>query len=171
MDAVWNWGPKVGGALWRTTEDVQDNYVSMSAIGFSQAGLSKYAAPGQWNDPDMLEIGNGGMTPDEYRTQMSLWSMLAAPLLASNDLKEMDTTTKRILMNKEVIAVDQDQLGIQGDRVRPPQTGKGLQARRQRQAPQSRLRRLTCSRCAESDMRRPVERPYSLPANPDGPIH
>jgi alpha-galactosidase len=69
----------------------------------------------------MLEIGNGGMTPDEYRTQMSLWAMLAAPLLAGNDLTRMDTTTKDILMNKEVIAVDQDRLGVQGRRIGPLQ--------------------------------------------------
>ncbi len=115
--AVWNWGPKVGGNLWRTTGDISDNYDRMSLIGFSQAGLAKYAAPGHWNDPDMLEVGNGRMKPDEYRTHMSLWAMLAAPLLAGNDLSKMDDTTKSILMNKEVIAVDQDALGVQGDRV------------------------------------------------------
>jgi alpha-galactosidase len=93
----------------------------MSLIGFSQAGLERFAGPGHWNDPDMLEIGNGGMTPDEYRTQMSLWAMLAAPLLAGNDLTRMDTTTKKILMNKEVIAVDQDRLGVQGRRIGPLQ--------------------------------------------------
>ncbi len=116
-DAVWSWGPKVGGNLWRTTGDISDNYRSMTMIGFSQAGLSKYAAPGHWNDPDMLEVGNGRMSPDEYRTHMSLWAMLAAPLLAGNDLSKMDDTTKSILMNKEVIAVDQDPRGVQGDRL------------------------------------------------------
>jgi alpha-galactosidase len=93
----------------------------MALIGFSQAGLEKFAGPGHWNDPDMLEVGNGGMKPDEYRTQMSLWAILAAPLIAGNDLTRMDETTKSILINKEVIAVDQDQLGIQGHRVGPPQ--------------------------------------------------
>lgn len=117
FDAVWNWGPKVGGNLWRTTGDINDSYDRMSVIGFAQAGLSKYAAPGHWNDPDMLEVGNGHMTPDEYRTHMSLWAILAAPLLAGNDLSKMDDTTQSILMNKDVIAVDQDSLGIQGDRV------------------------------------------------------
>ncbi len=117
VDAVWSWGPKVGANLWRTTGDISDNYDRMSVIGFAQAGLSKYAAPGHWNDPDMLEVGNGKMTPDEYRTHMSLWAMLAAPLLAGNDLSKMDETTKSILMNKDVIAVDQDRLGVQGDRV------------------------------------------------------
>ncbi|MEO6829280.1 MAG: glycoside hydrolase family 27 protein [Acidobacteriaceae bacterium] len=117
LDAVWNWGPSVGGNLWRTTGDIKDNYARMSMIGFRQAGLAKYAKPGHWNDPDMLEVGNGNMKPDEYRTHMSLWAMLAAPLLAGNDLSKMDDTTKSILMNKDVIAIDQDRLGIQGDRV------------------------------------------------------
>ncbi len=117
FDAVWNWGPKVGGNLWRTTGDISDSYDRMSVIGFAQAGLSRYAAPGHWNDPDMLEVGNGKMTADEYRTHMSLWAILAAPLLAGNDLSKMDDATKSILMNKDVIAVDQDSLGIQGDRV------------------------------------------------------
>ncbi|HET6215976.1 MAG TPA: glycoside hydrolase family 27 protein [Acidobacteriaceae bacterium] len=118
---VWTWGPSAGGNLWRTTDDIRDDYRSMSLIGFSQAGLERFAGPGHWNDPDMLEIGNGGMTPDEYRTQMSLWAMLAAPLLAGNDLTRMDTTTKSILMNKDVIAVDQDRLGVQGRRIGPLQ--------------------------------------------------
>ncbi|MGC1921998.1 MAG: glycoside hydrolase family 27 protein [Acidobacteriaceae bacterium] len=121
LGAVWQWGPQVGGNLWRTTDDIRDNYRSMSLIGFSQAGLEKYAGPGHWNDPDMLEIGNGGMTPDQYRTQMSLWAILAAPLLAGNDLSKMSATTESILMNKEVIAVDQDRLGIQGSRITPLQ--------------------------------------------------
>jgi alpha-galactosidase len=121
VGAVWEWGPEVGANVWRTADDIRDNYRSMALIGFSQAGLEKYAGPGHWNDPDMLEIGNGGMNADQYRTQMSLWAMLAAPLLAGNDLSKMDETTKSILMNKEVIAVDQDKLGTQGHRVGPPQ--------------------------------------------------
>ena len=114
FDSVWEWGAEVGGNLWRTTDDISDSFRSMALIGFSQAGLEKYAGPGHWNDPDMLEIGNGGMSADEYRTQMSLWAILAAPLLAGNDLSKMDETTKSILMNKEVIAVDQDSLGAAG---------------------------------------------------------
>jgi alpha-galactosidase len=121
VDSVWEWGPQVGGNMWRTTDDISDNYRSMALIGFSQAGLEKFAGPGHWNDPDMLEIGNGGMTADQYRTQMSLWAILAAPLLAGNDLSKMDEMTKSILLNKEVIAVDQDKLGIQGSRIGPPQ--------------------------------------------------
>ena len=67
-------GAEVGGNLWRTTGDIKDTYDRMSVIGFAQAGLSKYAEPGDWNDPDMLEVGNGHMKPDEYRTHMSLWA-------------------------------------------------------------------------------------------------
>ena len=122
MDSVWEWGAQVGGNLWRTTDDISDSFRSMALIGFSQAGLEKYAGPGHWNDPDMLEIGNGGMSADEYRTQMSLWAILAAPLLAGNDLSKMDETTKSILMNGEVIAVDQDAMGVQGFRLAPPQS-------------------------------------------------
>src|SRR5205085_6620352 len=110
-DAVWKWGPEVGGNLWRTTGDIGDRYASMSQIGFSQAGLARYAAPGHWNDPDMLEVGNGGMNADEYRTHMSLWAMLAAPLLAGNDLSTMSPETIGLLTNKEVIAIDQDAAG------------------------------------------------------------
>jgi alpha-galactosidase len=107
----------VGGNLWRTTGDINDTWDRMADIGFGQLGLAKYAAPGHWNDPDMLEVGNGGMTDTEYRAHMSLWSILAAPLLAGNDLSKMSPETKAILLNKEVIAVDQDKLGKQGDRA------------------------------------------------------
>ncbi len=114
---VWQWGPQVGGNSWRTTDDIEDSYMSMSNIGFAQAGLSKYASPGHWNDPDMLEVGNGKMNGNEYRTHMTLWAMLAAPLLAGNDLSKMSPETLAILSNKDVIAIDQDSLGKQGDRV------------------------------------------------------
>ncbi len=114
---VWEWGTEVGGNLWRTTGDINDTYSRMAEIGFSQAGLAKYAGPGHWNDPDMLEVGNGGMTEDQYRTHMTLWVILAAPLLAGNDLSKMSPATLAMLTNKEVIAVDQDPLGKQGDRV------------------------------------------------------
>ncbi len=117
MERVWEWGPSVGGNLWRTTGDISDNYESMSFIGFGQNGLEKYAGPGHWNDPDMLEVGNGKMTNDEYRTHMSLWCILAAPLLAGNDLSKMTKATLEILTNPEVIAVDQDPKGIQGHRI------------------------------------------------------
>jgi len=115
--AVWRWGDDVGGNLWRTTGDITDKYARMIQIGFGQAGLSKYAKPGRWNDPDMLEVGNGGMNAGEYRTHMSLWAILAAPLLAGNDLTKMSSETLSILTNREVVAIDQDPLGRQGDRV------------------------------------------------------
>ena len=95
------WGAAVGGNLWRTTGDITDNFDRMATIGFSQAGLAKYAEPGHWNDPDMLEVGNGGMNADEYRTHMSLWAILAAPLLAGNDLSQMTPETLSILTNRE----------------------------------------------------------------------
>ena len=94
---VWTgWGEKAGGNLWRTTGDISDRWESMDRIGFSQLKLAAYAKPGHWNDPDMLEIGNGGMTADEYRTHISLWSLLAAPLLAGNDVRTMTDETKGI---------------------------------------------------------------------------
>jgi alpha-galactosidase len=114
---VWKWGAQVAGNLWRTTDDIRDTWESMSHIGFSQNDLAPYAGPGHWNDPDMLEIGNGGMTDDEYRVHMSLWAMLAAPLMAGNDVRNMSKAALNILVNKEVIAVDRDPLGKQGTRV------------------------------------------------------
>src|SRR6266702_3683276 len=83
-----------------------------------QVGLASYAGPGHWNDPDMLEVGNGGMTDTEYRSHFSLWSILAAPLIAGNDLRNMRPEIHDILTNKEVIAVNQDPMGRQGRRVR-----------------------------------------------------
>ena len=112
----WRWGPATGN-LWRTTGDINDTYERMSLIGFGQNGLEKFAGPGHWNDPDMLEVGNGGMKRDEYRTHMALWVLLAAPLLAGNDLRNMSPETKELLLNSEVLAVDQDAKGVQGHRV------------------------------------------------------
>ena len=118
---VGEWGAKVGGNLWRTTGDIGDRWQSMMSLGFNlQVGREKFAGPGHWNDPDMLEIGNGGMTDTEYQTHMTLWSLLAAPLLAGNDLRDMKPAILEILTNREVIAVDQDTLGTQAVRVYPP---------------------------------------------------
>ena len=114
----WRWAPSVGGNSWRTTGDISDTFPRMLQIGLSQAGLAKFAGPGHWNDPDMLEVGNGGMSAIEYRTHMSLWALLAAPLLAGNDLSTMTPETTAILTNREIIAVDQDPRGVQGDRVK-----------------------------------------------------
>ena len=116
-DSVWHWGAEVGGNAWRTTGDINDTYERMSEIGFGQAGLSKFAGPGHWNDPDMLEVGNGGMKPEEYRTHISLWAMLAAPLLAGNDLTRMSPDTIAMLTNRDIIAIDQDRAGKQADRA------------------------------------------------------
>ena len=114
---VWKWGADVGGNLWRTTGDIRDSWDSMSRIGFGQNDLAQWARPGHWNDPDMLEIGNGAMSETEYRTHMSLWAILAAPLLAGNDLRSMSPGIHEILTNREVIAVNQDKEGKQGKQV------------------------------------------------------
>jgi alpha-galactosidase len=89
----------------------------MLAIVDQQVGLASYAGPGHWNDPDMLEVGNGGMNDTEYRSHFSLWAILAAPLIAGNDLRNMRPEIHDILTNREVIAVDQDALGGEGERV------------------------------------------------------
>jgi len=117
MGDVGAWGQAAGGNLWRTTGDIQDNWKSMSEIGFDQGRLAEYAGPGHWNDPDMLEIGNDGMSTEEYRTHFSLWCLLAAPLLAGNDLRNMSPKILEILTNREAIALDQDRLGKQGQSI------------------------------------------------------
>jgi alpha-galactosidase len=119
-ERVWTWGASVGGNTWRTTSDIALNGVSYDAIalvGFEQNGLERFAGPGHWNDPDALLIGEPEIDDDEARTQMSLWCLLAAPLIASNDLTTMSPATQAILTNPEVIAVNQDSAGIQGHRV------------------------------------------------------
>ena len=116
-DAVWEWGPKVGANLWRTTGDIQSNWQSIYSLLNEQAGLAKYAGPGHWNDPDMLEVGNGKLTLAENRSHFSMWAMLAAPLLAGNDLPNMAPEIKQILTNRDVIAIDQDRLGREGARA------------------------------------------------------
>jgi alpha-galactosidase len=126
----WLWGQEVGGNLWRTTGDIQDRWGGKQkwpdgsccsngvlAILDEQVGIESYAGPGHWNDPDMLEVGNGGMTNTEYRSHFSLWAILAAPLIAGNDIRSMSPEIHDILTNREVIAVDQDPLGREGRRV------------------------------------------------------
>jgi len=117
LEAVWRWGPEVGGNMWRTTDDIGGDYDRVSLFGFQHTGLEKYVGPGHWNDPDILQIGIGKLNHDEERTQMTLWCLLAAPLLAGNDLTSMTRETLEILTNPEVIAVDQDSLGVEGHRV------------------------------------------------------
>ena len=119
-----SWMPEVGN-LWRTTGDIVDRWDNgddwfvgiINAIDQNQRYAS-HAKPGAWNDPDMLEIGNGGCTTEEYKTQFSMWSMMAAPLMAGNDLRNMTEVTLEILTNTEVIAVNQDPLGKQCVKVR-----------------------------------------------------
>jgi alpha-galactosidase len=121
----WLWAGSVGN-LWRTTGDIQDcwdckrDWGGMGVVHILdlQDGLESYAGPGRWNDPDMLEVGNGGMTTTEYRSHFSLWCLLASPLMAGNDLRSMSPEIAEILTNREVIAVDQDPLGMQGRRVK-----------------------------------------------------
>lgn len=112
----WNWAPPVGNS-WRTTGDISDTWQSMIAIAHANQGLSAYAKPGAYNDPDMLEVGNGGMTGTEYRTHFSLWAEMNAPLLIGADLRTAQQETLDILTNTDVIAVDQDPLGKQGSVV------------------------------------------------------
>ncbi|MFC9392647.1 NPCBM/NEW2 domain-containing protein [Streptomyces sp. NPDC057027] len=109
----WNWAQDVGNS-WRTTGDITDTWSSMIGIAHANQPLAPYAGPGAWNDPDMLEVGNGGMTDTEYRTHFSLWSQMSAPLLIGSDLRTASAATLAILKNTDVIAVDQDPLGVQG---------------------------------------------------------
>ena len=134
----WKWGPQVGGQLWRTTWDIRDTWKSSKYdaghagilnILDRQVGLEKYSGPGKWNDPDMLIVGlNGkgkssshgdakGCTLEEYQSQMSLWCLINAPLIASNDLRAMDHEIKAILTNAEAIDINQDPLGRQASKI------------------------------------------------------
>jgi len=121
----WLWAPGIG-QLWRSTGDIQDcwdcgkSWGGMGVVHIIDllADLHPFAGPGHWNDPDMLEVGNGGLTTAESRAHFSFWALLAAPLMAGNDLRSMSAETREILTNPEVIAVDQDALGMQGRKVR-----------------------------------------------------
>jgi len=125
MGNVWEWGTEVGGHSWRTTQDINDSWSSMSGIGFSQAGKERYAGPGHFNDPDMLVVGRLGwgrlrptkLTPNEQYTHISLWCLLASPLLIGCDMTQLDEFTLNLLTNDEVIDVNQDPLGRQASRV------------------------------------------------------
>ncbi|MCO1581504.1 NPCBM/NEW2 domain-containing protein [Crossiella sp. SN42] len=123
----WEWGAEVGH-LWRTTGDITDTWAKTMDIMKRNAVLAEHAGPGRWNDPDMLEVGNGGMTDTEYRSHFSLWSIMAAPLLIGSDLRKVTPATFDILNNREIIAVDQDKLGKQG-RVLSNQDGRWIFAK------------------------------------------
>jgi alpha-galactosidase len=123
---VWEWGDSVGGQLWRTTGDITDTWASMASIGFGQAGHETFAGPGHWNDPDMLVVGHVGwgknlhptrLSPDEQYTHLTLWALLAAPLLIGADMTQLDDFTLNLLTNDEVLDVDQDPLGKQAARI------------------------------------------------------
>lgn len=124
LSQPWTWAAEVGH-LWRTTYDIRDwydgeidgNFLGWSIILDKQVGLEKYSGPGHWNDPDMLEVGNGRQTNTEYKAHFSFWALLNAPLIAGNDLREMDAETIEILTNKEVIRINQDSLGKQGYKI------------------------------------------------------
>lgn len=127
MGDVWKWGEEIGGNLWRTTGDITDSWTSMSQIGFSQDKASPYAGPGHWNDPDMLVVGKVGwgpslhpsrLTADEQYTHITLWCLLASPLLIGCDMSQMDEFTLSLLTNDDVIEVNQDPLGRQATPVK-----------------------------------------------------
>lgn len=126
MKEVWKWGADVDGNCWRTTGDIEDTWESMYAIAFNQTAMQPWAKPGRWNDPDMLIVGNVGwgdqlhptrLNADEQYTHISLWSLLASPLLIGCDIASMDDFTVSLLSNDEVIAVNQDAAGKQAIRV------------------------------------------------------
>jgi alpha-galactosidase len=114
---VAQWGSKTGANLWRTGRELEPTWQSVTEAGFGQNGKEAFAGPGRWNDPGLLQIGNGAMTQDEFRTHLNLWAVLAAPLMLGNDVRIMTRETLATLTNEEVIAIDQDPLGKQGKRV------------------------------------------------------
>ncbi|EEF43220.1 alpha-galactosidase/alpha-n-acetylgalactosaminidase, putative [Ricinus communis] len=117
------WAGRYGNA-WRTTGDIKDNWESVTSLADENNIWGRYAGPGRWNDPDMLEVGNGGMSLEEYRSHFSIWALMKAPLLIGCDVRSASKQTLRILGNKEVIDVNQDPLGIQGRKIR---SGAGLE--------------------------------------------
>lgn len=120
------WAPAIGNS-WRTTKDIKDEWTSMRNIADKNNVWAAYAGPGAWNDPDMLEVGNGGMTKDEYVAHFSLWALMKAPLLIGCNVANMSADTMEILGNKEVIAVNQDKLGVQGKKVSQSRPSKKLE--------------------------------------------
>ena len=114
---IWRWAASIGTNLWRTGGDINPTFHDISQRILLQEGLERFAGPGHWNDPDMLEVGNGHLTGDENRLHFGMWCMLAAPLIAGNDLAHSSKDTLDILTNSEVIAIDQDPAGLQGRRV------------------------------------------------------
>jgi alpha-galactosidase len=114
----WLWASGVGGHMWRTTGDIANNWPSVLSNLDQQVGLEAYSGPNKWNDPDMLEVGNSGLTAGESQAHMSLWSILNSPLIAGNDLRNMSATTRAQLTDPDVLAVNQDWAGQQGKKIR-----------------------------------------------------
>jgi len=114
IDDPATWAPKLANS-WRTTQDINDQWETMMRNIRQNDIWSTYSGPGQWNDADMLEVGNGGMSNDEYRTHFSLWSLVKSPLILGNNLKTITQSTLEILTNTEIIAINQDSLGVQGN--------------------------------------------------------
>jgi alpha-galactosidase len=114
---VASWGAKAGANLWRTGPDIKDNWDSVTQAGFALNGKEAFTGPGRINDPGLIQVGNGGMTPDEYRTQLNLWAVLAAPMMLGNEVRIMTKDTLALLTNPEVIAIDQDPSARQAKRV------------------------------------------------------
>ena len=138
MGKVWEWGHSVGGDLWRTTGDITDTWSSLNKIGFGQADLFPFAGPSAWNDPDMLVVGTVGwgprvrpsrLSPNEQVTHVTLWAVLAAPMLLGSDMAQLDPLTLDLLTNEEVLAVNQDPLGKQGRRVKADEDGREVWVR------------------------------------------
>lgn len=117
LHSPWNWAPSIAVNMWRINTDAKDTYSDMMHTADVDAGLAHYANKTHWNDPDMLQVGRGGMTPDEYRSHMTLWAMLAAPLLSGTDLRSISPSDLEILTNANAIAIDQDKAGHQATRV------------------------------------------------------
>jgi alpha-galactosidase len=113
----WHWASRVGAHYWRTAGDIVDTWQSTMSITQRQIDLQRFSGPNAWNDPDLLEVGNGGMSTEEYRAQISMWAVLNAPLIASNDVRSMASATRDLLINPEVVTVDQDWAGVQGRMV------------------------------------------------------
>ncbi|XP_031268333.1 alpha-galactosidase-like [Pistacia vera] len=111
------WAPDIGNS-WRTTGDIKDSWDSMTSRADQNDQWASYAGPGGWNDPDMLEVGNGGMSTEEYRSHFSIWTLAKAPLILGCDIRSMDKDTLELITNEEVISVNQDKLGIQGKKVK-----------------------------------------------------
>ena len=120
----WAWGP-ITAHQWRTTGDISDSYTSMLSRMDGNAAFPGATAPGGFNDPDMLEVGNGGMTDTEYRSHFGMWALFSAPLIAGNDVRSISSANVAILTHNEVLAIDQDPLGYQAIKV--SDNGAGLQ--------------------------------------------